>query len=166
MFEKELWTNRQEQLRDDVIIRDMKRMNAYPEPSGEKVKGISPWFRAGLMDTYDRGILIGLRWGTLTKHGADWRYTNHEAGERGDITVILIGSIRYEDIAEVDWVGDQYYGYPHIYCFFSHKGEPYERTAFYTEHPARSGRRRFFTEVAPYDEVRRRSRKLGIKYFS
>jgi hypothetical protein len=39
-------------------------MDHYPEID-EKAKGISPWFRAGLIGMYHRGVLIGLRWTTL-----------------------------------------------------------------------------------------------------
>jgi hypothetical protein len=162
-FESEIWKNHKEKLRCDVIIRDLKRIDSYPDLEG--TKGISPWFRAGLVGTYHRGILIALRWGTLTRHdGGAWRYTNYEAGEKGDIKGLLIGAIRYEDVEEVDWEGDQYYGYPHIYCFFSHEKEPYEHKGFYTE--TRPGDRLpYYTKVAVYEEVRRRSLALGIRYF-
>jgi hypothetical protein len=38
-----------EELRLDVIVRDMKRMDAYPNT--KQGKGISSWFRVGLIDT-------------------------------------------------------------------------------------------------------------------
>lgn len=48
----------------DVIIRDMERIDSYPE-SSDKNKGISPWFKAGLMGTYHKGIQVGLNWGVI-----------------------------------------------------------------------------------------------------
>jgi hypothetical protein len=163
LFEPHIVQNYQRKLRSDVIVRDMKRIDNYPEID-EASKGISPWFRVGLVGTYHRGILLGLNWGTLTKDGENWRYTNSEAGERGDIKVMLIGRVRYENIEHVDWDGDEYYPYPHIYCFFSHKKEPYEDLGFYTETTPAHGIP-FFTEVEGYRSVRRRSLKLGIKNF-
>ena len=147
LFEAELSQNYRDKLRQDVIIRDMRRIDNYPGIA--EGKGISSWFRAGLVDTYHRGVYIGLRWGTLTRHGdgEQWRYTNHAAGETGDIKVLLIGSIRYEDIDNVDWDGDEYYPYPHIYCYFTHKKEPYEHVAFYSE-TTPPDRPPFYTEVA------------------
>ena len=55
----------QEQLRPDVIIRDVLRIDDYPELSEKK--GISSWFKVGLLDTYDRGILLGLEWVRLAQ---------------------------------------------------------------------------------------------------
>jgi hypothetical protein len=165
LFEAEVWKNYREKLREDVIVRDMKRIDSYPDIA--EAKGISPWFRGGLVNTYHRGILVALGWGTLTKHrdGEHWRFTDYASEEKGDIRVLLIGSIPYENIENVDWNGDEYYGYPHIYCFFTYKKEPYEHVGFYTETKPRDAPP-FYTEVAPYDEVRRLSRRLGIQHFS
>jgi hypothetical protein len=79
--------------------------------------------------------------------------------------VLMISSIPYESIESVDWQGDENYDYPHIYCYFDRKRQPYEKTAFYIETKPQNGNAPFFTEVATYDEVRKRSRKLGIRYF-
>jgi hypothetical protein len=162
-FEEHIYQQRKEKLREDVIIRDVKRMDIYPE-TDEKGRGISPWFRAGLMGTYHKGALIGLRWTTLTKDAKDeWRYTDYQKGEHGDVNVILIGYIPFENIESVDWRGDEYYGFPHIYCYFdARRKEPYEKTAFceqrHLDHIT------YYTEIAPYDAVRKRSRKLGLTY--
>jgi len=165
-FEDELLRRKKEGLRTDVIVRDMKRVDNYPEAE-DKGKGISPWFKVGLMGTYHKGILAGLQSGTLTldKRREKWRYTNHKAGEKGDIKVILIGYIPYENIEAVDWEGDEYGGHPHIYCYFDAKRkEPYEKLAFCEqkflhEFP-------FYTEVADYNNVHKISKKNKIEYFA
>jgi hypothetical protein len=161
-FEPRIWEWHQKKLRDDIIIRDMKRFDSYPDID-ENAKGISPWFRAGLVGTYHKGIQVGLSWHALTKHGKDdrWRRANYEAGETGDINVLLIGLIPYENIENVDWDGDEYYNYPHIYCFFSYRKEPYEHLGYYTQTRPLHGLP-FYTEVASYDSVRRLGKKLGI----
>jgi hypothetical protein len=163
VFEARIWEKHQKKLREDVIIRDMKRIDTYPELDNRK--GISLWFRVGLVGTYHRGILVGMRWEMLTRHdeeGKIWRLTNYAASEEGDAKVLLIGRIPYENIEEVDWDGDEYYGFPHIYCFFSHKSEPYEHTGYCTQ-ATNPGGLPFYTEVAEYEQVRRLSKKLGLQ---
>ncbi len=161
-FEKYLAVTYREQLRTDVIIRDMKRLDAYPNLD-EKEKGISPWFRLGLDATYHRGIMVGNGWGNLTRDGGDWRYTDYKAGEKGDLKVMLVSSIPYENIEQVDWDGDEYYGYPHIYCWFNNKKVPYENTRIYVRNePIVAGALPYFTEVADLKDVQRRSKKHGL----
>jgi hypothetical protein len=164
LFEQEVWKNHKEQLRSDVIVRDMRRFDNYPDAM--ETKGISPWFRVGLIDTYHRGILVGLNWGTLTRgdDGEQWRFTNYAKKESGDIKVILVGSIPYENIENVDWTGDEYYAYPHIYCYFAHKKEPYERLTFCAKNTPLD-RPPFYTEIAPYESVRSLSKAHGIRHF-
>jgi hypothetical protein len=89
------------------------------------------------------------------------RSSTDKTGETADITALLIGLIPSENIETVDWEGDEFYNYPHIYCFFSHRKEPYEHLGYYTETTPSHGLP-FYTEVAPYDMVRRLSKKLGI----
>ncbi len=163
LFEEEIRKTDTEKLRKDVIIRDVKRLDNYPEVDCE-AKGISPWFRVGLVGTYHKGILVGLRWGELTNHGneEDWRYTNHKAGETGDIKAILIGRIPFENVEAVDWDGDEYYYFPHIYCHFDAKRkEPYEEVVYCVE-KCLPGGLPFYVEVATYEKVRKLSDKLGI----
>jgi hypothetical protein len=44
--------------------------------------------------------------------------------------MVLTGFIPYENIEMIDWDGDDYYPYPHIYCYFDLKSKPYERLAY------------------------------------
>ena len=159
LFEEEIVKNDTQKLRKDIIIRDVQRLDDYHDIN-EKKKGISPWFRIGLMGTYHKGILVGLRWGRLTRHGEDdWRFTDYQS-EKGDIKVILIGKIPFESIESVDWDGDEYYYFPHIYCYFDTKNkEPYEDLVF-CEERCNPGGLPFYVDVAPYEEVRRLSKKL------
>jgi hypothetical protein len=145
----------------DVIIRDVRRVDEYPDTT--KGRGISPWYKCGLMGTYHKGILLGLSWEMLTSEGANsWRYTNHQAGESGDLKVILIGYVPYENIEAINWNGDEYYGEPHFYCHFDAKrGEPYEKLAFCEKRELNDIP--FYTEVCPYEPVRKRSKRLGIR---
>lgn len=163
-FEEKLSERRAKNLRTDVIIRDVKRVDGYPH--SDSGKGISPWFRVGLMGTYHKGILAGLQWGMLTKspETGEWRFTNYAAGEKGDVKVIFIGRIPFENIEAVNWEGDEYYGFPHIYCHFdANRKEPYESLAFCEQKHLHEVP--FYTEIAPYENVRKLSKSLGIESF-
>lgn len=161
-FKEEIWKNEEEGLRQDVIIRDVRRLDEYPDAS--EGKGISPWFRVALVGQYHRGIELGLSIHSLAfeehegGNGA-WRLADPEAHEEA-INAYEIGYVCYDDIEHVDWYGDEYYSYPHIFCHFTRKGQPYERLAF-CERKSIHPKHYFFTELASYDEVKLTSLKYG-----
>lgn len=102
----------------------------------------------------------------LTEEGENkWRYTNHEAGEAGDLKVILIGYVPCENIEAINWDGDEYYGNPHIYCHFdankNESAEPYEKLAFCEKRELNEIP--FYTEICLYEPVRKLSKKLGTR---
>ena len=100
------------------------------------------------------------------KDGNGWRSPNYSAGEEPELKALLISSIAYENIEQVDWDGDEYYGYPHIYCWFNNKKVPYQRTWIYTKTDPTTGGLPFFTEVADPEDVKRRNKKHGSdRYF-
>jgi hypothetical protein len=125
-FEQFLLDRRQKKLNQDVIIRDMRRMDHYPGHSAGR--GISSWFRCGLIGTYEKGIMVGLSWEGVVQDIDGVRVI--KPGERQQTTLMRTGFIPYENVESVDWTGDQYYPYPHIYCYFDVKGMPYERIGF------------------------------------
>jgi len=163
-FQEEIYKCRAEKLRKDVIIRHVNRMDSYPE-TDDNGKGISPWFRAGLLDTYHKGIMVGLRFGTLSEGPDGWRFTNYKENEEGDIKVYMVGKIPYENIEGVNFDGDEYYYFPHIFCHFANKGEPYEEIVFCEEIDMGNGHP-YYKEIAKYDEVRENSRSWGGEYFA
>lgn len=61
-FSEWLLTHNHKKLRTDVIVRDLKRMDNYPDTA--EGKGISAWFRSAVIDTYEKGIMLGLGFGT------------------------------------------------------------------------------------------------------
>ena len=158
-FQNKLSEQQSKKLRQDIIIRDVRRMDTYPEIS--KGSGVSSWFRAGLIDTYERGIMVGLSWEGLVKEHDGWRYANYQAGETNEETLALTGYIPYENIESVDWTGDDYYGFPYVYYYFAFKGEPYERIRFCRKLDNNCWE--FFTEVAEYKAVRALTKKYGIR---
>lgn len=143
----------------EAIVRDVKRIDCYPDID-DKTKGISPWFRVGLLGLYHRGVQVGLRIEAIEfdeKFGG-WRTTSNYGGEQ-TINAYLVGRIPFESIKNVDWEGDEYYGYTHIYCEFNQsRGEPYESLIF-CEKKQNPGGRPFYTELVSYDELRKNDKK-------
>jgi hypothetical protein len=148
-----------QELREDVVIRDIRRVNLYPDTP--KHKGISPWFKVGLLETYHGGIQVGLRWYELIfdKHLNSWREVDYSEDETGEKKLILIGFIPFEQIEMVDWEGDEYYYLPQIYCYFDTKRrEPYESLA-YCEKRESEGGRPYYVKFAEYDAIKKATRK-------
>jgi|SRR5882762_686893 len=159
VVEEQLAERRRQGLNEDVIVRDVKRAEHYPE--GLPGRGISPWFRAGLVGTYHDGILVGLSWARVVFDEKLKKWVFARPGEEGK-TVAVIGYVPYHRIESIDWDGDEYYGFPHLYLHFDGpKKQPYERIGL-CEKNALNGRA-YYTEVADYAEVRSLSKKLGIK---
>ncbi len=149
----------------EAIIRDVRRMDSYPIIDG-KEKGISPWFKVGLLGLYHRGIQVGLRYEGIkfdeTNNG--WRFYRYDE-EEPDVRAIIIGRIPFDAIVEIDWEGDEYYYVPHIYCRFDQKKkEPYEEIVF-AEQMKGSGWP-FYHDICNYHSVIRLSKKLKTGYFT
>lgn len=161
-FREEIWKTEEEELRQDVIVRDVRKMDHYPETIEHK--GISPWFRVALIGQYHRGVELGLSIHSLAfeenegPNGA-WRLADRDT-DSDMINAYLVGYVRYDDIEHVDWLGDEYYNYPHIYCHFAHGRQPYEKLAF-CERKSIHPKHHFYTELATYDEVKLASQKFG-----
>lgn len=163
-FEEEIYKCRRESLRQDVIIRHVNRLDDYPNVD-DGDKGISPWFKSALLDTYHKGIKVWLRTGGLVDTPKGYRFRNFKEGEDGDLQVYLMGDIPYDSIEAVNMDGDEYYYLPHIYCHFSFNGEPYERKYFCIKKNMGNGHP-YFQEVATFEEVFRNSEGSGAKYFA
>ncbi len=171
-FKSKLLERRQNQLRSDVIIRDVQRVDDYPETEEEKrisswfkKKKISPWFKVGLLDTYHRGILLGLEWVRLAqdKTGA-WHYPAR--GQKETVNAVLTGYVRYENIERVNWDGDEYYGFPHIYCHFDEKGKmPYEKLMFCERRELKPEGIVSYTDLASFNDVEKHSKSRGTSRY-
>lgn len=155
-FEEEIYRCRRDNLRKDVIIRHVNRLDQYPDVKDEK--GISPWFKLGLLDTYHGGIKVALRWVELVAEGDYLRVPDFTSGERGDVKAVLMGNIPYDFIESINVGGDEYYYLPHIYCHYAHKGEPYERL-YYAQKVDMGHGHTFWREIASYDDVEKRSKR-------
>lgn len=139
-FEEKLFETNRKKLRKDIIIRDVKRVDDYPNLNPEE-KGISPWFRVGLVDTYHKGIMVGMEWREVVGQNC-----------------LLVGYIPFENIEAVDWRGDEYYNFPIVYCHFDEKDkQPYERLAYCEEKHLNDIP--FYTEVISFEEASKLKKK-------
>ena len=155
-IEPAIWKRRKEGLGLDVIVHDVRRQDEYPDTNDKK--GTSSWFKVGLMGTYHRGILAGLEWTGLTLDGDKWHRTDHQAGEKKDLTAILIGYIKYENIEAIDWDGDEYYSNPHLFCHFvERRREPYEKLAYCEKRDLDDIV--YYSELADYQDVKKNTKK-------
>ena len=151
-IEEKLPPSRRDERARDVIVHDVKRLDQYP--GGLEGTGLSPWFKAGLMGTYYRGVLLGLQWHGLTQ-GDDgkWHRTNFAGGEEPDITAVLMGKVRYENIEAIDWDGDQFYNNAHVYLHFAEPSrQPYEELVFCEQRELNQDHF-YYSEVARFEDV-------------
>lgn len=161
-FEPKMWERHQKEMGLDVIVRDVKRLDAYPNDPSKK--GISAWFKAGMMATYHNGLQMGLGWYALKKDKNGWRHADHRNKEAPDETAVLMGNIPYENVEAVDWSGDDFYGNPQLYCHFdASKGQPYEHLYYATKHQ-NTGGPYFYREIATVSEVVKNTKRAKIKY--
>lgn len=148
-------------LRLDIVIRDVKRMDFYAQTNDEK--GIFSWFRLGLIGQYHKDVMFGLRTSSLIFEGSErkWRKADWKT-EKATVIAYLVGYVRYEDTASVDWEGDEYYSFPRIFCHFRRGGEPYERLAYCEKRDLGNGRF-YFAELENEKDVQQTSLKFGTE---
>ncbi len=119
----------------ECVIRDIKRFDSYPDP--DRVgKGISAWFTAPMKSLYHKGIEVIIGMPQYIKQGEEgkWQFTNSEDPEAKSLAY-PVGRIPFDLIRHVDWVGDEYYNCPHVFCdFVLFRGQPYESIPFYTRY--------------------------------
>jgi len=101
----------------EAIIRDIHRTKQYPDID-TKHKGISPWFRVGIIGTYHQGVEVGLRIDSAkyVENEGGWRLTKDYNNKT--LNCHITGRIPFDRIIAIDWTGDEYYPIPHIYCTF------------------------------------------------
>jgi hypothetical protein len=113
-----------------IVIR-LNRERQYPYRNSSLILGgASPWLKVELKAVNDRHLetyasiqdvtMRRMRRGTLIARPI-------RSGEQEDQTVYVVGRIRLEKVAEIDWEPDQYYGLPKIYVRYGRRG-PYAET--------------------------------------
>ncbi len=145
-------------------MRDVRRIDSSPNERLASNR-VSSWFRFGLVGTYERGFLALLGIGELIedKKTKKWRYTDWKNGQRGE-KFFLVGYVPFESVEDVDWRGDQFYNYPHVFCYFDGvRGTPYERLSFCQTF--KLDKHTYYKEVFDSDYIRKNSKGHGLRWF-
>lgn len=112
----------------EVIIHSAAGNDVYPDI--DDGPGISTWFKVDLWDFYFNGleVILGVVHGIV---GEDGYWAQIDYGEAFDtnrfreMKMFQLGRIPWRNIVAYDIDGDEYYGFPHLYCRFADRG-PYE----------------------------------------
>jgi len=109
----------------EAIIRNLRRFDSYPDQKPQK--GKFPWFYVEMKGLYHRGIevFIGSRKRINRDMYGTYKFTDSKDGD----TEIgyLVGRICFDDMAYIDWKGDENTPVPHIFCRYNRfKQHPYE----------------------------------------
>jgi hypothetical protein len=115
----------------EVIVRDVGRLDAYPNADDSFRNRVSPWFRAGIVGLYDGGLEVAGR--AITGVMAKGVAIPTEDGE----LLFPGGLVSYDKIVALDWDPDGHYAAPQLYCSFERGVGPYESkdTPVYRYHP-------------------------------
>ena len=109
----------------EAIIRNLRRFDSYPDHQPKK--GKFPWFYVEMKGLYHRGIEVFI--GTRKRINKDM-YGTYKFTESTDSNTeigYLVGRICFDDMAYVDWNGDENTPIPHIFCRYNRfKQHPYE----------------------------------------
>lgn len=118
--------------RGEAIIRDLRRMDDYPELDDGIVGKPSPWFKAEVKGIYDRGLEVYVAAERVMISG-DTAMPVRKGGQ----PVLVVGRLPFERIEEVDWVGDPAASLdrmPHFYCWFGwRRRQLYEEIVLYRQ---------------------------------
>jgi len=117
-----------------ILIRDCDRDCHYLKTPSVN-RGISSYFKLWLVYLYEKGIMVSF--GALQIQYIKYDDTKRiwhfcELDDPGGKKVWMVGKIPYSHIFKIDWQGDAYEPFPHFYCLFDNKSEPYE-DIFYCE---------------------------------
>jgi hypothetical protein len=113
----------------ELIVRDLARIDHYPRPD-DRPWGISPWFKVVAQGLYYNGLEVILSVQDVCIEGDVATHAPaSEASNRQRVSVV--GRIPFDAIVRVDWRGDEYYPFPHVYCWFDQADGPYEALVLY-----------------------------------
>ena len=124
----------------DAIVRELRRRDSYPDVD-ESLHSTSRWFKVELKGTYHAGIEVFTS--VQEVEVVDGIARPADPNQTGARAVYVVGRIPYDAIEGIDWEGDEYYGFTHVYCHFrvGWRRGPYEEIVLYEiqEHELSSG---------------------------
>jgi len=129
----------------EAVVRDMRRIDHYPNRDNGSRKRMSPWFRTEIKGLYFRGLECFLSIEALAHDDLADRWRMATPSDVITANAYLVGQIPFGFIKQVDPVGDECYPMPHIYCDYASRGQPWENLKWYWRHE--HGDRVLFVEV-------------------
>lgn len=136
----------------DVLLRDIDRIDEYPEENVKERKSrVAPFFKVTLRALYHQGIEVyncsaAVEIKRNHKTGV-WEMA--EKGVKGEAKAYSVGRIRFDWIDHVNYEGDEYDCTPHIFCKFKNKGFPFEECRI-RKLEMRNGRVAYTNDVGAY----------------
>lgn len=135
---------------DEVLIRDIDRLDQYPESKVLPDEGkASPFFKTELRGMYHGGIEVYLQVVELWVDGESGAWALADDNSVGNTTAMLVGRIPFDWIVQIDKDWDEYDALTHIYCSFTRKGMPYEDIRIFRIHK-KEGRVSRYEELGSY----------------
>lgn len=126
--------------RCDAIVLNERDKSAYLKPVVSH-RGIGPsnWFKVEVRGLYQNGVevildTVGLR---INHASGEWSFAQ---GEKTDDHYfgLKVGRIPFSGIITLDWSGDEYHPFLHMYCRFDgYLRTPYETFRYYVKEPNR-----------------------------
>jgi len=137
----------------DLLVRDIDRMDYYLHENPKRAYASYAWFRNELKGYDHRAIHCFISMPVevvYEKEKKKWRFAKRD--EKG-IVAYPVGSIAYEQIVKIDWNGDGYYPYPHIYVKYK-KGSPYYTIRYHLREG--SEEHEYFREIEGWEPHKKR----------
>lgn len=108
--------------------------SSYPRIGSDET-GISGWFKLQIWDFYFNGLeFLARACRAIIDTDGNWSVIEHrhefDKASFQEIRAYYLLRIPYRNIVEIDMLGDEYFGEPHLYCRFSEGGEPYEGSRY------------------------------------
>ena len=109
----------------EAIIRNLRRFDSYPDQHPQK--GKFPWYFVEMKGLYHRGIEVFIGTGKRIKKDMYGTYKFTDSRDSDTEIGYLVGRISFDDMAYVDWNGDDNTPVPHIFCRYKRfRQHPYE----------------------------------------
>ncbi len=102
----------------EIIVRDVARLDRYGDPGSGRT---APEIRLVLEEVNEDGIEVAsfpMLSAVRTQDGDNWRFVAPDEAVEGQVAVYAVGRIPFEFIERIDWYGDGWHPFPHVYCRF------------------------------------------------
>ncbi|MBI6873437.1 restriction endonuclease [Clostridium aciditolerans] len=116
--------------KSEVLIRSIDDSD-YPDNTLLE-KDFTGYFKAEVYNFYHNGlqVIIGVKDIKVRQYDE----VDNDKFEVGIIRVLEIGYLPFDNIIDYDYDGDEYYMYPHLYCDFINRNDPFEKIGYAYEH--------------------------------